>query len=201
MLVNLKFFDLNARGLKVMPLGILPKISHLQYLTVYWHSNATVVDEEEIASLKELETSAGHFDDVGKFSMYIKSLENRRVACYKIQVGMWGDGSGFFTFRLVGKRVIFENCNLRRGDESLVLPNDVQFLNINSCHDLRSLCDVPSLNHTSELQCVSLNECEGIEHILSFSSCTLPLLQTEKLELWGLDNLSVLFWKEKAASA
>ena len=84
MLVNLKFLHLNAIGLKVMPLGILPKISHLQYLTVYWHSKATVVDEEEIGSLKELETFAGYFDDVDKFSMYIRSLENRRLTCYAI---------------------------------------------------------------------------------------------------------------------
>ena len=88
MLVNLKFLNLNAIGLKVMPLGILPKISHLQCLTVYWHSKATVVDEEEIGSLKELETFAGYFDDVDKFSMYIRSLENRRLTCYAIRVGM-----------------------------------------------------------------------------------------------------------------
>ena len=46
------------------------------------------MDEEEIASLKELETFAGYFDDVDKFSMYIRSLENRRLTCYAIRVGM-----------------------------------------------------------------------------------------------------------------
>ncbi|XP_050247407.1 disease resistance protein SUMM2-like [Quercus robur] len=61
MLVNLKFLNLNASELKVMPLGILPKISHLQYLIVYWQSMATIVNEEEMASLKELETFAGIF--------------------------------------------------------------------------------------------------------------------------------------------
>ncbi|KAK7856255.1 putative disease resistance protein [Quercus suber] len=82
MLVNLKFLNLDMLGLKVMPPGILLKISHLQYLAVSWHSKATVVDGEERASLKELETFACHFDDVDKFSMYIRSLENRRLACY-----------------------------------------------------------------------------------------------------------------------
>ncbi|KAL4619482.1 hypothetical protein ACB092_06G082200 [Castanea dentata] len=202
MLVNLKFLNLNASELKVMPLGILPKISHLQYLIVYWQSMATVVNEEEIASLKELEAFAGIFDDADKFSMYIRSLESRRLACYQIRAGKWGEGYRISPCRLVGKGVHIIGCNLRRGD-ALVLPKDVQSLEIVYCHDLKSLCDVPSLNHASELQRIHLNLCRGIEHVLSFSSsCTLPLLQTlERLELFHLDNLRVLFWKEKAASA
>ncbi|KAL4613967.1 hypothetical protein ACB092_07G021000 [Castanea dentata] len=201
LLVNLKFLDLNAPKLKVMPPGILRKISHLQYLTVSWHSMETIVDEEEIASLKELETFVGRFDDVDKFSMYIRSLKNRRLAWYQVRAGpkKWGDRYRWLT--LVGKRVILENSNLRGGDESFVLPNDVQSLEISGCHDLRNLCDVPSLNHTSELQCVRLYGCKGIEHVLSSSSCTLPLLQIEKPELLNLSNLCGLFRIEKAASA
>ena len=34
-MVNFRYLRLNASGLKVMPLGILPKISHLWYLKVY----------------------------------------------------------------------------------------------------------------------------------------------------------------------
>ena len=132
MLVNLRYPSLNVRKLKVMPLGILPKLSHLQYLTLYWrHSKATKVYEEEIASLKELETFAGKFDDVDKFSTYIRSLENRQLACYQIQVGT----SDLITNKLFGKNVILENCKLRRGDESLVLPKNVQFLEIERCDD------------------------------------------------------------------
>ncbi|KAM4097655.1 hypothetical protein ACJW30_07G018100 [Castanea mollissima] len=205
MLVNLKFLDLNAFCLKVMPLGILSKISHLQYLTVSvsWHSMETNVDEEEIASLKELETFAGRFDDVDKFSRYIRSLKNRRLASYQIQAGFRAEPELWCDPDRYSKRVILDNSNLRGGDESFVLPNDVQSLRIRGCHDLRSLCDVPSLNHTSELQRVRLDGCKGIEHVLSSSSssCTLPLLQIERLELWNLSNLRGLFRIEKAASA
>ncbi|KAM3693890.1 hypothetical protein ACB094_07G018100 [Castanea mollissima] len=200
LLVNLKVLDLNAGELKVMPPGILRKISHLQYLTVSWHS----MDEEEIASLKELETFAGRFADVDKFSMYIRSLKNRRLASYQIRAGpqsWWGHYGHTYTYGS-SKRVILENSNLRGGDESFVLPNDVQSLEIEGCHDLRSLCDVPSLNHTSELQCVRLYGCEGIEHVLSSSSsCTLSLIQIEELVLSHLSNLRGLFRIEKAASA
>ena len=204
MLVNLEFLNLNAYELKVMPLGILPKLSHLQYLTVYWHLKSAEVNKEEIASLKELETFAGYFDDMDKFSTYIRSLENRRLSCYQIQVGMWGDGYKAVSSFFIGKEVRLEGeCNLRRGDESLVLPKDLQFLQISRCHDLRSLCDIPYLKHTSELKRITLIECKGIEHVLSFSSsCTLPLLQTlEKLMLVYLNNLQVLFRKERVASA
>ncbi|KAM3741706.1 hypothetical protein ACB098_07G017100 [Castanea mollissima] len=203
MLVNLKFLDLNAPKLKVMPPGILRKISHLQYLTVSWRSMETIVDEEEIASLKELETFAGRFDDVDKFSMYIRSLKNRRLASYLIRAGLRAGPERWWHNYRYSKRVILGKSNLRGGDESFVLPNDVQSLEISGCHDLRSLCDVPSLNHTSELQCVRLNGCEGIEHVLSSSSssCTLPLLQIEELELFNLSNLRGLFRIEKAASA
>ncbi|KAL4613973.1 hypothetical protein ACB092_07G021600 [Castanea dentata] len=202
MLVNLKFLDLNAPKLKVMPPGILRKISHLQYLTVSWHSMETIVDEEEIASLKELETFAGRFDDVDKFSMYIRSLKNRRLASYQIRAGLLAGPERWWNSYRYSKRVILGKNNLRGGDESFVLPNDVQSLEINGCQDLRSLCDVPSLNHTSELQCVRLYGCRGIEHVLSSSSsCTLPLLQIEELELLNLSNLRGLFRIEKAASA
>ncbi|KAL0001109.1 hypothetical protein SO802_014890, partial [Lithocarpus litseifolius] len=97
---------------------------------------------------------------------------------------------------MVRRRVQFKK-------RSLVLPKDLQFLQISRCHDSRSLCDVPSLKHTSELKRITLIECKGIEHVLSFSSsCTLPLLQTlKKLMLVYLNNLQVLFRKERAISA
>uniref|UniRef100_A0A7N2MB87 NB-ARC domain-containing protein n=2 Tax=Quercus lobata TaxID=97700 RepID=A0A7N2MB87_QUELO len=206
MLVNLTYLTLY---LKVMPLGILPKLYHLQYLVF----DSPKVNEEEIASLKELETFVCNFDDVDKFSTYIRAMENRQLACYRIQVGkktraallyrlLAGCMGKNFCKIFSGKEVILSHeCNLKRGDESLVLPKDVQFLQIVRCHDLRSLCDVPSLRHTSQLQGIKLKSCQGIQHILSFSSsCILPLLQTlEKLELWNLRNLRVLFRKEKAA--
>ncbi|KAF3952031.1 hypothetical protein CMV_022371 [Castanea mollissima] len=117
LLVNLKFLDLNAPKLKVMPPGILRKS------LIY-----------------------SRFDDVDKFSMYIRSLKNRRLASYQIRAGpvkrVW---DRYSTLQLQQKR---------------------------------------------------------IEHVLSSSSsCTLPLLQIEELELLNLSNLRGLFRIEKAASA
>jgi hypothetical protein len=102
-----------------------------------------------------------------------------------------------------GKKVVFRNCNISKGEESFVLPKDVHEVRIYDCNNLRCLCDIPSLNHATELKEVFLFYCKGIEHILcsSSSSCTLPLQTPEILYLSNLDNLRVLFRKEKDASA
>jgi disease resistance protein RPS2 len=182
MLVNLRYLDLNAEELKIMPPEILPKLSHLQYLIVF-----SEVKGEEVASLKNLETFGGLFSDMYEFSTYIRSLEKGRLATYEIQVGKSLSIDDLLG-PIWGKKVVLQNCNISRGEEFIVLPKDVHDLEIRRCNNLRCLCDVQSLNHATELNCIYLRYCEGIEHILcsSSSSCTLPLQ---------------LFRKEKDASA
>ncbi|KAM3699253.1 hypothetical protein ACB098_05G011700 [Castanea mollissima] len=200
MLVDLRYLSLNAPELKIMPLGILPNLSRLQYLTVFWHSKSVIVEEKEIESLKKLETFGGHFKDMDEFRRYIKCLENRPLACYEIRVGMSGDGS-YLIGEISGKSVILGDCL----EKSFELPKDVQYLEIKRCHDMTSLCDVPSLNDTSEIKHIVLFLCLGIEHILSFasssSSCTHSLQTLEILELYNLENLIVMFKIREAGSS
>jgi disease resistance protein RPS2 len=87
-----------------------------------------------------------------------------------------------------------------------VVPEDVHDVYFDFCNNLRCLCNAPSLNHATELKHIYLYGCKGIEHILccsssSSSSCTLPLQTPEILHIRFLDNLCVLFRKEKDASA
>ncbi|KAM4092677.1 hypothetical protein ACB094_06G058000 [Castanea mollissima] len=198
MLVNLTYLNLYACNLKIMPLGILPKLSHLQYLRI---SHEVTVKVEEIERLKKLEIVWVRFYDLYEFCIFIRSLEKTRLACYQIQVGE--SGYDFAEdIEDVGKGVILDVRTLGRGGESLVLPEDVQSLEIVECHDLTSLCDVPSLKHVWELKRIRLRKCEGIEHVLSSSSSVTDSLQTlQFLDLWYLDNLRGLFRKERAASA
>ncbi|KAK4576548.1 hypothetical protein RGQ29_027194 [Quercus rubra] len=212
MLVNLTYLDLDAEDLKIMPLGILPKLSRLQYLRF---SCEVTVKGEEIESLKKLENVWVRFDDLYEFCSFIRSLKKGELVRYQIQVGKSVNEFfylKFFSYRkieehqcYIGKSVILEECNLRRGDESLVLPEDLQFLKLKTCEDLRSLCDVPSLKHVRELKKICLSNCEGIEHVVSstssFSSFTDSLQTLEILELLKLKNLRGLFRKERAASA
>jgi disease resistance protein RPS2 len=202
MLVNLRYLDLNAEKLKIMPSEILPKLSRLQYLAVSSESELITVKAEEVASLKNLETFGGLFSDIYEYSTYIRSLEKGRLASYKIQVGK-PVSIGHRLYLNWGKKVVLENCNISRGEESFVLPKDVHDLEIGRCNNLRCLCDVPPLSHATELKSIFLFDCQGVEHILcsSSSSCTLTLQTLEILHLWDLDNLRVLFRKEKDASA
>ncbi|XP_023926661.1 disease resistance protein At4g27190 [Quercus suber] len=197
MLVNLTYLDLDAEYLKIMPLRILPKLSQLQYLRF---SCKVKVKGQEIKRLKKLENVWVRFDDLYGFCSFIRSLEKRRLACYQIQVGE-SEYVAYRNIEDIGKVVILEECNLGRGGESLVLPEDMQYLEIGECDDLTSLCDVPSLKHIRELKKICLHNCKGIEHVLSSSSVTDSLQTLEILELWDLDNLRGLLRKERVASA
>ncbi|KAM4092681.1 hypothetical protein ACB094_06G058200 [Castanea mollissima] len=184
MLVNLTYLNLDVGSPIIMPLGILPKLSHLQYLRF---SCKVTVKGEEIERLKKLENVWVRFDDLYEFCSFIRSLEKRRLACYQIQVGE-SEEDVDRDIQDVGKGVILEReCNLRRGGESLVLPEDVESLDIVECDDLTSLCDVPSLKQVSELKKIRLSHCKEIEHVLSPSSLN--------------DSLQTLEMKERAASA
>ena len=84
MLVNLTYLNLEAENIKIMPLGILPKLSHLQYLRF---SCQVTVKAEEMERLKKLENVWVRFDDLYEFCTFMRSFEKRRLACYQIQVG------------------------------------------------------------------------------------------------------------------
>nr|XP_023926395.1 disease resistance protein At4g27190-like [Quercus suber] len=209
MLVNLTYLKLNAEYLKIMPLGILPKLSRLQYLRF---SCKVTVKGEEIERLKKLENVWVHFDDLYEFCTFIRSLKKGALARYQIRVGKSVNDDFYRNFYFfgrkiedAGKSVILEECNLRRGDESLVLPGDLQFLKLKTCEDLRSLSDVPSLKHATKLKTIRIEDCEGMEHVVSStspsSSFTVSLQTLEILVLLKLKNLRGLFRKERAASA
>ena len=61
MLVNLTYLNLEAWNIKIMPLRILRKLSHLQYLRF---SFEVTVKGEEIKRLKKLENVCVHFYDL-----------------------------------------------------------------------------------------------------------------------------------------
>jgi disease resistance protein RPS2 len=90
MLVNLRYLDLNVEQLKITPPGILPKLSHLQYLTVFSKSELVTMKAEEVASLKKLEIFITQFCNVSEFNTYIniKSLDKGGILDYQIYVGI-----------------------------------------------------------------------------------------------------------------
>jgi hypothetical protein len=62
------------------------------------------------------------------------------------------------------KRVILKRCSLstsKGGEESLLLLEDIEFLYIQECNNVTSLCGIPSLKNATNLKaCVIKNRIE-----------------------------------------
>ncbi|KAK7836304.1 probable disease resistance protein At4g27220 [Quercus suber] len=129
MLVNLTYLNLDAWNIKIMPLGILPKLSHLQFLRI---SCRVTVKGEEMERLKKLENVWVRFDDLYEFCTFIRSFEKRQLTSYQIQLGQSKEDVYRNNYQArKGKGVILGECNF--GQSSLVLPEDVQSLEIVVC--------------------------------------------------------------------
>ncbi|GLT62452.1 hypothetical protein SLA2020_350910 [Shorea laevis] len=128
MLVNLRYLDLCAHNLQIIPVGTLAKLSHLQYLVVYRSSATSKVVGEEVASLRKLETFHGQFCQVLNFNAYSKSLQEGGPSNYLLQVGSDDPDVTPNESDMFEKRVILKGCNISRGEEdSLVLPTDIEY--------------------------------------------------------------------------
>ncbi|XP_062077955.1 probable disease resistance protein At4g27220 [Humulus lupulus] len=205
MLVNLRYLNLHAPNLKMLPDGILPKLSRLQCLIIYGLSKTLNVKGDEVASLRKLETFAGQFFDVSNLNTYVKSFEGGGPCSYLLQVGLDDPYFAPIESGNFDKQVILKDCRISRsteGEDSLVLPTDVQYLYFHECHDAISLCDIASLNTASNLNTLVINNCEGVEFVISSSSSSLcaPLQCLESLRLAFLPNLHTLFTREIAES-
>ena len=71
-----------------------------------------------------------------------------------------------------------------------MLPEDLQFLKIKRCEDLRSLCDVPPLKHATKSKEIRIEDYKGIKHVVSSSSVIDSLQTLEILQLLGLGNFA-----------
>ncbi|PON44593.1 AAA+ ATPase domain containing protein [Parasponia andersonii] len=204
MLINLRYLDLHAPNLKMFPTGTLPKFSHLQYLIIYGLSKTLKVEGEDVASLKKLETFAGQFFDIHDLNAYVKSFEGGGPCSYLLQVGLDDPYFSPIESGNFDKRMILKGCKISKsmeGEDSLVLPTDVQYLYFHECHDVQSLCDIASLSTSTNLNTLVINNCEGIECVISSSSthCT-PLQPLESLRLAFLQNLHTFYMRNIAES-
>ena len=86
MLVSLKYLNLFARNLEILPTGIFPKLTSLQFLMIYGASKILKVKEEEVAWLRKLETFAGQLYDQNDFNAYVRSLKEQGPKHYFIRM-------------------------------------------------------------------------------------------------------------------
>lgn len=154
---------------------------------------------DELATLRKLEALNWILYDVNLFNGYVKSLGKRRPTSYKLMVGFPNicDESRY------NKVIFLKNCNINasvREEDRLQLPEDVESLRIEECHDVKSLYEVSSLKNATELKACTILGCDGIEHVLSAPSTTPHLQSVESMTLVYLRNLHALVWKERGTS-
>ncbi|XWS11093.1 hypothetical protein CRYUN_Cryun38cG0054100 [Craigia yunnanensis] len=203
MLVNLTYLGLHSENLKELPKGILPKLSHLQYL-----STTLSLKGEEVVKLRNLETFAGIFLELQGFQKYAKSIPGRQWPNnYVLVVGsVWPPEVEYNLIKYFEKPEFYKEINLINceiGKENQVSrPNDLESLNIKKCHDLTSLSNISLFRKENELKRCYICKCQGMECVLdlSLSSCN-SLHNIELLLLQELCNLLELVRVRVAVSS
>ncbi|XWS10202.1 hypothetical protein CRYUN_Cryun39dG0054900 [Craigia yunnanensis] len=82
MLANLTYLDLFTEHLQGLPIGVLQKLSCLQYLVLFVESRAIKMNGFEAARLRKLETFEGRFNELIDFNEYCMSIQGRRLTSY-----------------------------------------------------------------------------------------------------------------------
>ncbi|GKV36320.1 hypothetical protein SLEP1_g44465 [Rubroshorea leprosula] len=190
MLVNLQYLDLRCPKLVELPTQILGNLSHLQHLTVYSNLTTLKIKGEEVRGLKKLETFQAQLYDLQDLNNYVKSNHFKRLSNYWLVVGQVYEG--FDPFVNFSKRISLGKCEMG-GEDSVVLPDDVEELWIYRCRKFRSLSDIDSLQKTTELRRCIVTECEEIGCVVDMVTSSSSFINNlEKLWLDKLPNLSVV---------
>ncbi|GKV50219.1 hypothetical protein SLEP1_g56931 [Rubroshorea leprosula] len=190
MLVNLQYLDLCCPKLVELPTQILSNLSHLQHLTVYSKWTTLKIKGEEVRGLKKLETFQAQLYDLQDLNNYVKSNHFKRLSNYQLVVGPVDDFFDSFINNF-SKEISLGECEIG-GEDSVVLPDDVEDLWIYRCRKFRSLSDIYSLQKTTELRRCTIAECEEIECVVDMVTSSSSFINNlERLWLDKLPNLSV----------
>ncbi|GKV45566.1 hypothetical protein SLEP1_g52634 [Rubroshorea leprosula] len=190
MLVNLQYLDLWCPELVELSTQILGNLSHLQHLTVYCRSTTLKIKGEEVRGLKKLETFQAQLYDLQDLNNYVKSNHFKRLSNYQLVLGQV-EGNFDLSIHL-SKVISLGECEIG-GEDSVVLPDDVEDLWIHRCRKFRSLSDIYSPQKTTELRNCSVTECEEIECVVDMVTSSSSFINNlEWLWLDNLPNLSVV---------
>ncbi|OMO92617.1 Disease resistance protein [Corchorus olitorius] len=193
MLINMKYLNLYTPHLGFFPLGILPKLINLQVLLTYGASKTLKIKGEELATLRKLEIFSGQLYNVDDFSTFMASRQDRGPVLYSIRVGEHLCATLKEENELLGKDVILSKCLV--DDDQLVLPNDIQTLEIRHCQGIKSLCKLFSWkNSTGRLKSCLIFDCKDME--FAFHESTLgdsAFSNLKKLYFYQCPNVKVLF--------
>jgi hypothetical protein len=180
-LTNLRYLRMSGCGEKEFPSGILPKLSHLQVFVLHEFSIDLIyapitVKGNEVGSLRNLECLECHFEGLPDFVEYLRSRDvTQSLSTCTIFVGMVDEDFWEYIVQFPSKTVGLSNLSINRGrDFQEKFLNGIQGL-VCKCIDARSLCDVLSLENATELEEISIWDCNSIESLVSSSwFCSAP---------------------------
>ncbi|KAH9715781.1 Disease resistance protein [Citrus sinensis] len=207
MLENLSHLYLYLPLLKKFPAGILPRLRNLYKLKLSFGNEALRETVEEAASLSDrLDSFEGHFFKLKDFNIYVKSADGRGSKDYCLWLS--ASGKRRFLTHLIPKNythleklykhksVCLFACKICEREEPIVLPEDVQFLQMNRVHDVASLNDVLPREQglvnigkfSHDLKVIRFIYCGNLKNL--FSLRLLPALQNlEVLKVEGCDSI------------
>ncbi|KAJ9671353.1 hypothetical protein PVL29_025175 [Vitis rotundifolia] len=208
LLALLKCLALRKLSIKDMSLNrALPNLLHLQCLRLDDIGFPIVGIEELLIGLRKLEILCIKLSSLDRFDRYMRTNHYQRLTHYHFEIcrRVWLPGNspgreadnfqrwnGFPRLRSsLGKEVALSRCELNQGREELMLPTNIQLLEITKCSLPTCLLDVfPSLKIATDLKVCSISECMGVEHLWWMEDCVASL---NYLYLDGLPDLRVLF--------
>ncbi|KAH9715768.1 Disease resistance protein [Citrus sinensis] len=204
MLENLTHLYLYLTLLKKFPTGILPRLRNLYKLKLSFRNEAFREIMEEAASRSDgLDSFEGLFSKLKDFNIYVESTDGRGSKNYILQ--LWGSAEWRFPIYLipkiythleVDKLVRLFACKICEREEPIVLPEDVQRLEMFEVSDVASLNDVLPREQglvnigkfSHDLKALSFDRCKNLKNL--FSLRLLPALQNlEVLEVEGCDSI------------
>ncbi|CAA2950213.1 probable disease resistance At5g63020 [Olea europaea subsp. europaea] len=215
-LTNLKCLDTTGSHLEKFPTGILqgPSLQHLS-LPI-----EMIIPRDEVAGLKQLEEFYGRFHSMHDFNIFMKSRSSdEKLNFFDILIGKdTFNAIKHFRGNFAVKSITFGSASLKedkRGEDKIMLPRNVDFLEFSGCGLCSCLFDDIQLNSGTELKTCSIWFEEGIECIVRMSlekeqpmveeeqqSSLMPLHYLEDLTLSHLPNfIGLIRWEVAPAVA
>ncbi|XP_052300193.1 probable disease resistance protein At4g27220 isoform X2 [Citrus sinensis] len=197
MLENLTHLYLYSWRLKKFPAGILPRLRNLYKMKLSFGREALRETVEEAASLSDgLDYFEGCFSKLKDFNIYVKSTDGRGSNNYGLALSAHGMGGYLPTHLEVDKSVFLYGCKICEREETIVLPKDVQRLQMFAVDEVTSFNDVFPREQglvnigkfSHDLKVLRFANCRNLKNL--FSLRLLPALQNlEVLKVYNCDSI------------
>ncbi|KAH7833720.1 hypothetical protein Vadar_017962 [Vaccinium darrowii] len=190
-LVNLTKLDLvNNKKLGMFPGWKLRRLLRLQFLRI--DGTEVHVSVEDLLFLRELVVVAVQFDNVNGLNRYVTSLQFQGLKKYRLLT------EGCIDAPPLDKNEVCIHSRFEpfRSDQ-LVLPVNIDLLQLEAVDDLTCLSAIPSLKDARDLRGCKVRRCRRFESIFSSSSFSengqISLQTVESFKLFELPEFRVLF--------